>query len=266
MRDWMGARPAACPHLRLTGNGAGRTSGHPACLPHGSHKDARRAGRRPHPAPQDLPGADRAAAGRGICTYLAIVPNAEGMPAGATAFWAIHRDSTIRIAGAAGAAIASPACAPRPGRTRFAARVAMRTRAWRTCQRVARYPCAARRRGGGRPRMAPRSAVRRDRAATSRVGLRAAWQGASGAGRTGCGMGMHGAGCGGGGRAQHGRLAAHRGRSAAGTGRQGCLADLPRRSFLPAAPGPDAGLPRILAVLCDRHLKYARIAPAGNPQ
>ena len=264
MRDWMGARPADCPHLRLTGNGAGRTSGRPAGLPHGPHKDARRAGRRPHPAPQDLPGADRAAAGRGTCTPLAIVPNAEGMPAGATDFGAACRDSAARIAGAA---IASPACAPRPGRARFAARVAMRTRAWRTCPCVARCPCAAAGGGGGRrPRMASRSAVRRDRAATSRAGLRAAWQGASGAGRTGCGMGMHGAGCGGGGRARHGRLAAHRGRSAAGTGRQGCLADLPRRSFLPAAPGPDAGLPRILAVLCDRHLKYARIAPAGNPQ
>ena len=58
MRDWMGARPAAYPRLRLAGNAAGRTSGRPAGLPHGPHKDARRACRRPHPASPDLPGAD----------------------------------------------------------------------------------------------------------------------------------------------------------------------------------------------------------------
>ena len=218
MRDCTGARPAACPRLRLTGNGAGRTSARPAGLPHGPRKDARRAGRRPHPAPPDLPGADRAAAGRGICTSLAIVPDAEGMPAGAADFGAACRDPAACIAGAA---IASPACAPRPGRARFATRVAMCTRAWRTCPRVARCPCAARRRraGGGVP---PSTGAAKCSAARSgcdrpcRTARRLA--GGLGVGRTGCGVGMHGAGRGGGGRARRGRLVACRGRSAAGTG------------------------------------------------
>ena len=189
MRDWMGARPAAYPRLRLAGNAAGRTSGRPAGLPHGPHKDARRACRRPHPAPPDLPGADgpppAAAPARPWQSYRAPKACRRGRPP-------------------FGRSTATPRPAS-PGRrshrlhARRAGPCAVRGSGCHAHSCVAHMPACGPlpvRGEGGRPRMAPRSAVRRDRTATSHAGLRAAWRGASGAGRTGRCTGMHGAGLG----------------------------------------------------------------------
>ena len=149
MQDCMGrGLPPACGCARPETAPGGRRGGLPAC---------RTALVRMHSVPETPASCAAGLAlrrpGRRRPRHLHVPANRTERRRHAGGGGRLRGDPPASKASIAGAAIASPACAPRQDRARFPARTVMRTRAWRACTRVARRPCAARRRrrraGGG---------------------------------------------------------------------------------------------------------------------